>query len=102
MALGTYVDPQPDYSPQAIRALREALSDKSPEVRAAAVLALQNAPRQEIQDALTPLLKDDSRLVRFRAVQGLGRFRREDFLSDDYRLFEKIAEEYRSSAAVNN
>lgn len=102
LELGAYVDPQPGYSADAIRALREALADKSPEVRAAAVLSLQNGPPEDMLAALTPLLTDPVRLVRIRAAQGLSRFRREDFQSGAYRNFQNVAQEYRAGSAVNN
>ena len=97
--LGAYVDPQPDYSADAIRALREALRDKSPEVRAAAILGLENAPAEDAHRLLLPLLADPARMVRYRAAQALVTFPRDEFLSADYRSLQAVITELEDDTA---
>lgn len=91
--LGQYVDPEPGYAADVVRALREALEDKSPEVRAATIDSLQNGPPEELQALLTPLLGDSVRLVRYRAAQALSMFPRDQFLSADHRKLQVVLEE---------
>lgn len=99
LELGAYVDPQPDYSADAIRALREALKDQSPEVRAAAVLSLENAPAEDAQRLLLPLLADPARMVRYHAAQALVTFPRDEFLSADYRSLQTVITELEEDTA---
>lgn len=58
---------------QAIEALRSALSDRSPQVRSAAVTSLQNAPDDVVLRSLPKLLTDEARLVRTEAARVLSR-----------------------------
>jgi len=59
-----------DRDPATIDALRDALSDKDPAVRAAAVhsISLRNEPA--LKKELEPLLTDDKEIVRLRAAAG--------------------------------
>jgi tetratricopeptide (TPR) repeat protein len=93
MELAPYVDPEPGYAADAILALREALADKSPEVRAAAIDGLQNGPPEEVHRLLIPLLGDSVRLVRYRAAQALSMFPRDQFLSADHRALQAVLDE---------
>jgi tetratricopeptide (TPR) repeat protein len=93
LELGAYIDPQPGYSADAISALREALKDKSPEVRAAAIDSLQNGPPDEVLRLLLPLLGDSARVVRYRAAQDLSFFPSNQFLSADYRTLQAVLRE---------
>ena len=93
MELVAYVEPEKGYSADANRALQEALADKSPEVRAAAIDSLQNGPPEEVQKLLIPLLGDSVRLVRYRAAQALSIFPRDQFLSGDYRALQGVLDE---------
>lgn len=102
MELGVFVDPQPGYSADVMRALREALQDKSPEVRAAAIDSLQNGPPDELQKLLLPLLSDESRMVRYRAAQGLSAFGQNDFLGADYRKFKEVSQDFLTASEINN
>ena len=93
MELGAYVDSEPGYSADVIRALKEALQDKSPEVRAAAIDSLQNGPPEEVQRLLLPLLGDSVRAVRYRAAQVLSLYPSNEFLSADYRTLRGVLAE---------
>jgi hypothetical protein len=67
--LALYVEPgQP-----VVQALRKALEDRDPQVRAAAVTSLQQASNEELLDALPKLLDDRSRLVRTETARALSR-----------------------------
>ncbi len=90
MELAAYVDPQPGYSVTTIRALQEALQDKNPEVRAAAIDSLQNAPEDEVQRLLIPLLGDPVRVVRYRAAQALSLFPSNQLQSKDFHELRTI------------
>ncbi|MFN0022098.1 MAG: HEAT repeat domain-containing protein [Pirellulaceae bacterium] len=102
MELGMFVDPDPNFTADAIAALREALQDKNASVRAAAIDSLQIGPPEDLQKLFLPLLSDPSRMVRFRAVQGLSGFGRNDFLGADYRKFSEVGQEFLAAAKLNS
>jgi tetratricopeptide (TPR) repeat protein len=55
-----------------LRALREALSDRDPQVRAAAILSVGPDPSSSTLSALARLLRDPARLVRTEAARALA------------------------------
>lgn len=98
MELGMYLDPDPNYTSDddALTALRKALQDDSPEVRAAAIDGIQNGPPPDVQRLLIPLLGDSVRSVRYRAAQTLSLFPAREFLSADYREVRAILADVQS------
>jgi len=72
LELAAYIEPDNDV-PQILRNL---LDDRDPQVRAAAVLALQGAVTEESLEthvsALAPLLRDSTRLLRTEAARALA------------------------------
>ncbi|HEX5104517.1 MAG TPA: HEAT repeat domain-containing protein, partial [Pirellulaceae bacterium] len=100
--LGAYVNPAPGYSAVAIRALQEALADKSPEVRAAAAESLGNAPPDDVQKLLLPLLADPVRMVRYRAAQALSPFTSEELFSADERTLQTVLREMEAQTTASD
>lgn len=68
LELGAYVEP----GNQVTQTLRKALAEKDPQIRAAAVLSLQQEASDATVSALAPLLTDSTRLVRTEAARSLA------------------------------
>lgn len=69
LELANYVEPGSEI----VESLRDALDDRDPQVRSAAVNSLQGASNDELLSALPELLDDESRLVRTETARVLAR-----------------------------
>lgn len=88
---------------KALDAVKQALKDRAPLVRAAAVRAVEEAPERELYSAVTPLLSDTVRAVRIEAARVLthvqGRFPRSSD-APETQAFQSALAEYRESQRV--
>ena len=94
-------------TPEAVAACRPALRDLQPLVRSAAVRCVESLPDDPLYENVTPLLTDETRLVRTEAARVLSRLGRERFGStpgtDRAGSFRSALDEYiRSQEAVND
>ena len=89
------------YSDDASReAIRQALSNPSPQIRVAATRSL-NAPARELQAALAPRLKDRVRLVRIAAARRLAPVPRELFTSSEWNALNQALDETRAAELMS-
>jgi predicted CXXCH cytochrome family protein len=96
--LGQYLD----AGGQVQAALAAALGERDPQIRAAAVTSLQNAPLDSQLKLLTPLLADDTRAVRAEAGRVLSRVPQLEFRGDERtRIRQALAEAF-AAAEVDN
>ena len=83
--------------PRVVRVLLEAIKDRSPLVRAAAVQALQNVPTKESVQARVEVTGDEYRLVRVRAAASLAGYRNLLLTDADNKKVEAANKEYLAS-----
>lgn len=98
MELGNFVS----QGSETITPLRKMLTDDRAEVRAAAIVALQQAPTEVQLGAITPMLKDSSRLVRTEAARILSTFSPQNFSGSERKLLATAMEEYRTAILTNS
>lgn len=85
-----------------LRALREALADRDPQVRAAAVLTVGHDPSPATVSALAGLLRDPTRLVRTEAARALAQSGGAGHLNPDERAaFHAALQECLAAAEVD-
>lgn len=85
----------------ALQAAQEALSDKEPMTRAAAVAVFASADAQTKRKALAPLLSDSTRLLRMDAARALAGAAEADLSGPESAAFEKALAEYESGQLFN-
>lgn len=102
--LGAYLDPDKDYTPARapLELLGKVTGDRDAPVRASAALALQGSPQADLVKLLAPLLSDESRLVRFRALSGLVRVPEDDLRVSDLRTLKAVLKENQAASAINS
>jgi tetratricopeptide (TPR) repeat protein len=101
--LGAYVHSEMQADDPAIACLVEALRDRDPQVRAAAIGSLQGARNELLAETLPPLLKDPMRLVRTRAAFALSALPTDEVLRRDQPVwFKKALEELLQGAEFDN
>lgn len=93
MELGNFISQGKDVE----KIIRKMLADEKSEVRAAAVVALQQATTDVQLAALTPLLSDPSRLVRTEAARVLSSVSQQNFNAAERESFAKALAEYREA-----
>jgi tetratricopeptide (TPR) repeat protein len=85
----------------ALQAARDALSDKEPMPRAAAVAVFANADPETKRKALAPLLSDETRLVRMDAARALAGEAEAGFSDAERAAFGKALAEYEAGQRFN-
>jgi len=98
LELAAYVEPNSAIT----KALQRALTDRDPQVRAAAVLSLQQEGSNETVSALVGLLDDSTRLVRTEAARALAMMGPERLLGDERSKFKDALDECLSPVQVDN
>jgi len=98
LELGAYVEP----GSQVTQSLRKALSEKDPQIRAAAVLSLQQEASDATVSALAPLLSDSSRLVRTEAARSLALMGASRLQGDERTAFRTALQECLDGAKVDS
>ncbi|WP_457797980.1 tetratricopeptide repeat protein [Methylocystis sp. S23] len=88
-------------SPAALPAARDALSDKEPMVRAAAIAVLANADAATKREALAPLLSDETRLVRMDAARALAGEAEAALSGEARKAFDAALAEYEAGQRFN-
>jgi tetratricopeptide (TPR) repeat protein len=96
--LAAFVEPDNEVT----QALRKALADRDPQVRAAAVLSLQQEASDATVSALAPLLKDHTRLLREEAARSLALVGADRLRGDEREAFKSALDEYFAAAEVDN
>jgi hypothetical protein len=98
LEVAAYVEP----NNEAAQLLRKALADRDPQVRAAAVLSLQQEASTETISALAPLLKDPTRLIRTEAARSLALMGAEQLRGDERADFKQALDECFAAIRVDN
>lgn len=98
LELAAYIEPTGDVAD----ALQRALVDRDPQIRAAAVMSLQQAPGASTVDDLVPRLSDETRLVRTEAARVLAQLVGDGLRGDERAAFKKALEESFAAAEVDN
>jgi tetratricopeptide (TPR) repeat protein len=98
LELGAYVEPNSEV----VQALRTALGDRDPQVRAAAILSLQQEASDTTVSALVPRLKDSTRLIRTEAARSLALMNADRLRGEERADFKKAFEECLNAAEVDN
>ena len=96
--LGAYVEPNNDVA----QALRKSLADRDPQIRAAAVLGVQQEPGDSTISALAPLLNDPTRLVRTETARALALLGSDRLQGDERTAFRAALQECFDSIRVEN
>ena len=96
--LAAYLEPDSDIQ----RALNKALTDRDPQIRAAAVLALQTTPSERLFGTLMPLLNDPTRLVRAEAAGALVRMPGQQLNSAERQAWNAALDELFARISVDN
>jgi tetratricopeptide (TPR) repeat protein len=82
--------------------LRKALVERDPQIRSAAVLALQQDATPQTISALAPLLKDHTRLLRTEAARSLAVMGADNLRGDERTDFKNALDECFRSLGVDN
>jgi tetratricopeptide (TPR) repeat protein len=82
--------------------LRKAMADRDSQVRAAAILSLQQESSAETISALAPLLKDPSRLIRTEAARSLALSGSQELRGDERTDFRRALEECFATLSIEN
>jgi tetratricopeptide (TPR) repeat protein len=98
LELGAYVEPGSDVT----QTLRKALEDRDPQVRAAAVLSLQQESSDSTVSALVPLLSDPTRFVRTEAARALALIGSNRLQGDERTTFRAALQECFDAIKVDN
>jgi len=98
LELAGYVEP----NNEATQALRKALADRDPQIRAAAVLGLQQDAGTETVSALAPLLKDRTRLLRTETARSLALMGSDQLRGDERADFRNAMDECFETIKVDN
>jgi tetratricopeptide (TPR) repeat protein len=83
------------------QSLRKALTEKDPQIRAAAVLSLQQEASDATVSALAPLLSDRVRLVRTEAARSLAQMGASRLQGDERTVFRSALQECFDGAKVD-
>jgi tetratricopeptide (TPR) repeat protein len=95
--LAAYIEPGSEIE----RALQESLQDRDPQVRAAALRTLQQAPSEGLVGAVIPLLRDETRLLRTEAAGVLARAPNRQFNADERQAWKAASDELFSRIGVD-
>jgi tetratricopeptide (TPR) repeat protein len=98
LELAAYAEPRGAV----IEALRGALDDRDPQVRAAAILSLQQDGSDATVSALVPLLSDPTRLVRTEAARALALAGSHRLQGDERTAFKAALQECLDAVQVDN
>jgi tetratricopeptide (TPR) repeat protein len=98
LELAAFVEPDNDV-PQV---LRKALADRDSQVRAAAILGLQQESSAETISALAPLLKDPDRLIRTEAARALALAGSQELRGEERADFKRALEECFAAISIEN
>jgi predicted CXXCH cytochrome family protein len=98
LELVAYVEP----GSQVTQTLRKALGEKDPQIRAAAVLSLQQEGSDATVSALAPLLSDPTRLVRTEAARSLALMGASRLQGDERTAFRDALQECFAGANVDS
>jgi tetratricopeptide (TPR) repeat protein len=98
LELAPYVEP----NNAVVQALRKALADRDPQVRAASVLSLQQEPSEETVSALVPLLQDSSRLIRTETARSLALMAADRLRGEERAAFKAALDECFAAAEIDN
>ena len=89
-------------NPEAIKVAKRALSDKDPQLRAAAILYLETQPQRDLVKRIAPLLHDPVRLVRTEAARVLAGVPISQLSNEDQRAFQLALDEFREGLQINS
>lgn len=98
LELAAYVEP----GNQIVQSLHRGLADRDPQVRAAAVLSLQQEPSDGTVSALAPLLTDPTRLVRTETARALALMGSNRLQGDERTAFAGALKECFEAINVDN
>jgi tetratricopeptide (TPR) repeat protein len=98
MELAPYSEPVGDIAD----ALKASLTDRDPQVRAAAVMTLQFAPDDSTMADLVPRLQDDTRLVRTESARVLAQLVGNGLRGDDRARFRAALDDCLAAAEIDN
>lgn len=98
LELAPFVEPGNKVS----QALRAALSDRDVQVKAAAILGLQQEGSNDTVSALIPLLSDSSRVIRTEAARALALIQPERLTGEERQAYKTALDECFASAEVDN
>jgi tetratricopeptide (TPR) repeat protein len=98
LELSAFVEP----GNEVVLALRKALMDRDPQVRAAAVTSLQQEGSDATVSALVPLLHDEMRLVRTEAARALALMGHDRLRGDERADFKNALDECLAAIEVDN
>ncbi|WP_425615020.1 HEAT repeat domain-containing protein [Anatilimnocola sp. NA78] len=97
-----FLNPQESIDEGVTKVLVGLLKDPEPQVRAAAVIALQGASDSSVRQALVPILDDPSRLVRTEAARVLARLPDDQLRGDKLLRLREVIAEFEQSAKIMN
>jgi tetratricopeptide (TPR) repeat protein len=98
LELGAFVEPNNEVA----EALRKALGDRDPQVRAAAVLTLQQESSDATVSALAPLLSDSTRLLRTEAARALALIGADRLRGEERAYFKAALDECMTAIRIDN